>query len=378
MTLTVVISLAVVGITGVILNYSSTNALLEQNMVETAEIAAQRVEYELEADMNVAYDAGCVARLADPDMDVAGKQEILDQRAATHGLVGGNILDENGISIIDGNDYSDREYVQEALAGRTHISEPILSKDTGEMSVMVAAPLWEGGVPDTNVAGVICFTPVETFLNDIVADINVSPNSSAYILDAEGTTIAHINADEVKNKDNVIENAKSDASLAPLAEISQKMIGGESGFGSYSYDGSDNFLAYAPIGGTDGWSLGINAPVSDFMDATIEGVTIALILQVAAAIVAIILAVRLSAGISKPIGQCCDRLELLARGDLNSPVPQIDKKDETGRLAQSTGIIVAAFKGVIDDVSWGLGELADGNFTVSSKAKELYTGDFAR
>lgn len=376
--LTVILSLLVVGITGIVLNVSSTNALLEQNMSEMAKVSAQRVEHELEAYTNVALDAGCVARLANPETSIADKKALMEQRAQMHGFVGYNIVDVSGISIFDGKDYSDREYIKEALAGRSHISEPLLSKVTGELSIMVAAPLWEGGVPDTKVIGVIYFKPTETFLNDIIADIHISANGSAYMIDANGTTIAHINIDNVKNNDNIVENAKTNTALEPLAAISQKMIEGESGFDHYSYDGTDKFLAYAPVGGTDGWSLAINAPVSDFMDATRQSIIISIVLLVVAAAAAVLLSVRLALGISRPIIQSCDRLELLAQGDLTSPVPQVKHKDETGRLAQSTSTIVETFQGIIGDVSWGLGELAAGNFTVSSKATELYQGDFAR
>lgn len=378
MTLTVILALLAVGVAGIVLNYSSTNALLKQNMLEMAQISAQRVEHELEAYANVAFDAGCTARLANADTSIADKKALMEERAKTHGFVGFNVIGADGISIFDGKDYSDREYVQEGLAGRSHISEPLLSKVTGELSIMVAAPLWKGGVPDSTVIGVVYFKPVETFLNDIVNDIQVSANGSAYMLDTGGTTIAHKNIENVENQDNIIKNAESNSALAPLAAISQKMIGGESGFDRYTYDGVNKFLAYAPVAGTDGWSLAINAPVSDFMDATIQSIIISIVLLVIAAIIAIVLSVRLALGISKPISQCCDRLELLSQGDLTSPVPQIKNRDETGRLAQSTSTIVSTFNGIIGDLNWELSEMAAGNFTVSSKVAELYAGDYAQ
>lgn len=66
-----------------------------------------------------------------------------------------------------------------------------MSKVTGELTIIVAAPLWENGVVDSNVIGVVYFVPRETFLNDIVSSINISENGSAYMLDKNGNTIAH-------------------------------------------------------------------------------------------------------------------------------------------------------------------------------------------
>lgn len=377
MMLTVIVSLLIVGSTGIGLNYFSTKELVEQSMAETAKIAASRVEYELKSYVNSTYDTGSVARLADPKISVEEKKALIDQRAKDHGFVGGNLLDEKGFSVFDGTDFSDREYVQKALAGNTYISVPLLSRITGEVSVMVAAPLWEDGIPDSKVIGVVYFKPKETFLNDIVSDIHISANGSAYMLDAKGTTIAHMDMDKVKNQENVIENAKTDASLTQLAEVSQKMVNGESGFGSYRHGGVNKYMAYSPVEGTDGWSLAVTAPVSDFMDTTVQSIIASVVLMVLAAAVAVALAMRLALGISRPIGACCDRLELLTKGDLSSPVPQIDNRDETGKLAKSTAVIVDSFREILGDISWELGELANGNFTVTSKAEDLYVGDFA-
>ncbi len=61
-----------------------------------------------------------------------------------HNFQRGNIIGIDGISIFDGKDYSDREYVQQAMQGNVYVSEPLVSKITGELSIMVAAPLCGG------------------------------------------------------------------------------------------------------------------------------------------------------------------------------------------------------------------------------------------
>ena len=90
-----------------------------------------------------------------------------------HGFQRGNIIGADGCSIFDGNDYSDREYVVQAMQGNVYVSEPLISKITGELSIMVAAPLYENGIHGSSIAGVVYFVPQETFLNDIVSSIQV-------------------------------------------------------------------------------------------------------------------------------------------------------------------------------------------------------------
>lgn len=378
MTLTTMLALLITGITSIYLNYSSTLDLLEQNMKELASVAAQRVSHELNAYINVSYDTGSMMQLADESRSVEEKKEIMEQRAATHNFVGYNIVGADGISIFDGNDYSDREYYQRAMKGEAYVSQPLLSKVTGQFSIMVAAPLWKDGTPDTEVVGVVYFKPAETFLNDIVNSIHISKNGAAFMLNSDGINIADVNAENVENQINVIEDAKKDSSLSELASLCEKMTAGKQGFGEYSNGSKSMTLAYAPIPATDGWSIAVSAPLSDFTGSTVQSIIISAVLLLIAAVISVFIAIRLAVGISKPIGLCCERLELLAHGDLNSPVPQITAKDETGRLAASTETIVTSINGIIGDISWGMDELAKGNFTISSKNQELYQGDFSR
>lgn len=86
MSLTVLLSLVLVGSISVWLNYSSTMGTLEHTMGEAAEIASERVEQELEVYKNIAYEVGSVARLANSETSVADKRSIIDQRAETHGF----------------------------------------------------------------------------------------------------------------------------------------------------------------------------------------------------------------------------------------------------------------------------------------------------
>ena len=373
----VLAAMAALGGISIWLNISSTQDTLEQTMTELAQVAADRVEQELQSNVNVAVEAGCVARLASADVSVADKRAIISQRAQTHGYQRGNLLDRSGRSLFDGNDYSDRDYYQHAIKGDVWVSEPLVSKVTGELTIIVAAPLWQGGIPDTQVVGVVYFVPPETFLNDIVAGLQVSAGGSAYILNREGTTIAHKNMDNVKNRENTAQDAKTDPALKSLAALEAEMTQGKSGFGTYTYGGVSKFLAYSPLSKTDGWSIGVNAPVQDFMGSTNRGIFLTVLLTLAALAVAFLLALRLANGIGKPVAACTRRLELLAEGDLESPVPQLRSRDEIGRLAEATATITTALSAIVTDIDYGLDEMAHGNFQVESNAIEYFKGDFA-
>ncbi len=371
------VPMIVLGMVTAYLSYRNTDELLKQSMQELAKTASQQVGEKLDGIKSVATETGSVARLSNPATTTAEKKEIVDQRAKNHGFQRGNILDINGRSLTDGNDYSDREYFQHAVNGEAWISEPLISKQNGEITMPIAAPIWKNGVTGTTVVGVVYFVPPATVLNDIVSAIKISPNSSAYMLDKDGYTIAHEDMKNVEERENKIEQAKSDPSLAQIAKYETAMTKRESGFGKYTYQGVSKFLAYAPVFGTDGWSISINAPVKDFMGATYRAIAVTIVLCLLAIGAAIIIATRVAARIGDPVAQCTERLELLAQGDLTTPAPEIDSRNETGRLAAATTSITQTVNGIIGDIGYSLGEIAAGDFTVKSLHPELYRGDFA-
>lgn len=369
-------SLVILGLITSWLNYSSTNATLEQTMQETVEIASERVEWEINSYKNIVQDLGTIARFSNETYTEEDKQELIDEKVKEYGLVRGKLIGVDGIAHIDDTDYSDRDYFKKSLKGEVCVTEPIIAKTDGNISVIISAPVWKDGIRETEVVGVIFVVPQTDFLNDIVTSIQVSNGGSAYMLDAYGNTIAHKNAELVKTKSNTQEDAKTDASQKELAAIEAKMVAGESGFGKYSYGGVNKFMAYAPIDNTNGWSIGINAPTSDFMGETILGIMITIAIVVVSVIIAGILAKALANSIGNPIMQCAKRLELLADGDLHSPVPEVNTKDETAILTQATGQIVNNMNGIIGDVKYILEAMASNNFAITSQAKEKYIGDY--
>lgn len=219
---TVLIALAAVGASSIILNYRSTIATVEQMMRETAVLAAERIQQELTAYQNVAMDTGCIPQLSDPETSLEEKRAIIDERVSMHGFQRGNVIGPDGISIFDGKDYSDREYVRQAMQGNVYVSQPLISKITGELSIMVAAPLYAGGSRSAGVTGVVYFVPQETFLNDIVSSIRISENSRAYMINRSGDTIADVTLDTITTQ-NIGREVQSDASLRELAAIHEEM-----------------------------------------------------------------------------------------------------------------------------------------------------------
>ena len=372
---TVVTALVAAGLSGIIPNYHSIISTVEHMMSQTAVLAAERVEQELTAYKNVAMDTGCIPDLSDPNLSPDEKKVIIDERCIMHNFQRGNIIGMDGISIFDGKDYSDREYVKEAMEGNVYVSEPLISKITGELSIMVAAPLYADGIYGSSITGVVYFVPHETFLNDIVSSIQIGENSRAYMINKSGDTIADITLDTITVQ-NLESEAQNDSSLKDLATIHEAMRRGENGFGSYKSIDGNMFMAYAPVKDTDGWSIAVTAPQLNYLSTTYTGMAINIVVMIISVLISIIVALILAGHISRPMKACAKRMQLLVEGDLDTPMPRINSQDETGMLAESTASLVEGLSTIIHDISYLLNQLASQNLDVHTTHEEVYMGSF--
>lgn len=360
---------------GIITNYTNTRSLLSSDLETTANLAAERVSYELASYKNTVEALGMFPQLSDSTVSVATKQSLVQQWASQYGMVRGNLLDMNGNSLFDGNNYSDREYFQQAIKGNPWISTPTISKITGELSIMVAAPVWQGGVYGSQVVGVLYFVPPETFLNDIMSTIQITEHSGAYMIDQDGTTIADTDLSTVAVQ-NIETESETDSSLSDLAAIHSNMRAGNSGCGQYkSSDGISKQIGYAPVPDTDGWSIAVTTYTNDVLGATYQSILLAVIFLALVLVASVFFSIRLAKGISQPIHACAQRLTLLMQGDLTSPSPKFDREDEIGILSNATIRIVDSLKQLFGDIQYLLGEMAKGNFNVKSQNYEVYQGD---
>lgn len=371
------ISIAIIALMTIVLNFASTIISLETEMTTMAGLTAQRVTEELQGTANIVTEMGMISKLTNPMYVASQKQEVVNDRVEAYGMTRGKVINADGICEYDGTDYSDRDYFQRSMKGEVVVSDPVRAKTDGKLSVIVSAPAWENGAKDTKVAGVIFMVPDPTFPNNIAASVKVSENAGCYMLNSKGTTIAHSNPEVAEKEENSIEQAKETGKMTALTKLEQKMINGETGCGFYVYGGQIKVLAYAPIPNTNGWSVALTAPLTDFLASTVVCVIISVLGAVIAVAIGVRTARKLGKAIGDPIKQCSDRLVLLAEGDLHSPMHEIHTEDETRTLADATESLVGSLKVVINDVDYLLGEMADGNFDISADNKEYYVGDFS-
>lgn len=279
------------------------------------------------------------------------------------------------MDVITGQDLSDRAYFKESMKGNTYISTPAYSEVTGKVSFVVSAPLWEGGIPGTTPVGVIAYVPNGEFLNDIMRSIKVGEGGTAFMLDKNGITIADLDSSLVGVEDSVA-LGDTNPRLKKYSAICKKMIAGEDGTGTYSYNGKTKVVAYSPVPDTDGWSIGVAAVRNEFLRMFAISLVLTLIFVVAFTVYGIKVGVKLGHAVAAPLSRTVERLKLLAEGDIHSVVPEPTENDETKILLDCLAETIRDLNTIITGISSNLAELADGNFMID--VEENYKGDFAQ
>lgn len=80
--------------------------------------------------------------------------------------------------------------------------------------------------------------------------------------------------------------------------------------------------------------------------------------------------------IEKPLHALRDRFITFAEGDIDSPLPTVESRDEIAELVGSVETMAERIRAIIKDASQLLGEMAAGNFTAETGCEEQYMGAF--
>lgn len=318
--LTIIILVYIIGTEACLYSYSSTISLVEKNSRSSAKTTARDIEALLQNYKNIAKASGS-------DMTLIGnipnevRMKKVEQLAKQYGFTSGNLLDKKGVSIKDGTDFSDRDYVKAALNGKTNISDVTLSKYTNTYGISIAAPLISSG----RIIGVVYYRADVDFMNDIVKHISVGQGSYAYILDENNNVIAHKNEKYIMN----------DKYKEMIPKDIKNCISSQNGSMTCSYGGDKYICGYSKIDKMANWRVVIASPESAYDSDILRFVKKLVISDIIALIAAIIVALIIAKAISRPIVRVKNLLSALAQGDLSVQLNDTKNKDELGVLQNS-------------------------------------------
>lgn len=359
---------------GVITYVASSNALsstIDESLSQLAESGAKVVQERIAAQLNTLGALAETDAIKKDTLTLDEKLKLLENEVKRNGHLRINVVDTNGKAKNtngDSSDISTRDYFIKALSGENAVSDPIVSKADNSVIVSYAVPIKDGNT----VKGVLVAIRDGNELSMLTNDIKFGKSGTAFMINHQGTTIAHNNKDLVLNMSNDLENVKNDPGLKSLVELEQQMVEGKEGTGQYTYNGVTNYMGFAPVQGTN-WSLAITALKSEAMEKVNALALTMVIVSVIFLVIGIAAIFLIASGISKPIRTASEYLDVVATGDFTGTVPSklLTMKDETGLLANAIHKMQQSIKNIIKRVaaeSSNVGELLIG---INTKMEQL-------
>lgn len=335
---TAILLMSLMGSVAYSLSYQAQMQMVQTDVNRASALASENLSNQLQNYMNVTSIAGTDSIIRDSSASISDKEACIDRYVQTYGFTSGNLLDQNAVSLFDGTDFSDRDYVQRALTGEVCVSDITLSRYTGTYGVSIAAPVQSAS---GDITGVIYFRIDNDFMTSIVENLKISRNSSACIVDANNQIIAHENPELI-----MTEAAAS----------------------------NDGICTSVPVNNTNGWTLVITAPESDFTGAMTTMIRQFVIWDIIAVIAALIIAMLFANSMSKSVLTAKNAMLSISQGDLSCSLTKTKRKDELGVLQNTAASLVEMLQHIIGEANQILGSIA--HFDLTTGEMNSYPGAF--
>jgi methyl-accepting chemotaxis protein len=353
----------------------NTKEMLPKLAIEAAGIIEARVSNQLNCLEALAGNEK-IAAFGNTQEANPAVQDLLNREIKRLGHKRMAVVDTQGNAIYqDGQKVSlkDRDYFQKAIKGDRAVSDPIVSKVDDSIVMVYAVPIRSG---DT-IAGVLIATRDGYELSDIAKDISVGKTGNAFVVNGEGRTIAHSAKDQLNNLIQEEKDGQEETDAVSSATTSQEekqsglgyenydtvqkeMGAGKTGFGQYTYNGTQMYLGFAPIGDL-GWSIAVQAEKAELLSG-LAALRRDTVLASLCFLVLSVLVVYFFAGrIAKRLKKLEYYTSLLGKFDLTFEISKdmLEGKDELGDLSNSFTGFTREVRRLIRSVKASIRETAD-------------------
>lgn len=324
-----------------IVSYTQARRILmeqtEQNFARlTAEIS-RVVEESMKVNIAV-MESLAERRIVDDKTSWTDKVAFMETEAKRTGFQMFAVTDLEGRTVFfnterTAHNIGDRAYFKRAVSGISTYSEVVISKDTGQPVVTVAAPLKRNG----RITGVLFGMRDGDEITKLIENVKIGETGYSYIINREGTNQGHRNRKLVHEQFSPIKAVAENKSLQPLVDFLNKAMAEGGGAARYFFNGKGIYGALAPINNTDGWFVVLAMELNeilegvDYLRNVIFGITVLLL------ILGSLLAYFIGSGIASPVIEAVKYSEVMADLDLTQEMSGefLARKDEIGTLSNA-------------------------------------------
>ncbi|MBX4150959.1 methyl-accepting chemotaxis protein [Paenibacillus sp. FSL W7-1279] len=340
--------------------YNRSSVLLQESLDKEAQLSAEKLALQIDQFLDVE-----IAKVESVGKFVTGNkaQDLQLIQAAqevnpefetfffSYDLTGKNVINFLG----EVTDVSDRVHYQEAGKGegKLVVSEPVLSKRTGNNIVTMIIPLMKDGKQYGYMGSTLPINEVQKK----VSSQTFGDTGYAFLLSKAGTFMWH------PSEDFVLQKKVEDVESTELSQAFDKVRQGEMGEFEYVLDNVEYTAAFAPS--NLNWGIFVTAPTKE-LNAPITEMSVTLvIISVAALVVSAGAAVWFTAQIVRPIRRLNTAVKEVAAGDLTKTI-QVSGKDEVAVLSGDFNQTVSHLKHLVLGVNDSSRQVMSVTETVSS------------
>lgn len=326
-------------------SYWSSSRLLETSLNKEAELGADNLSMEIDQ-----FFQKKIAIIETIGKLISGEKEKdlkLIQQAQkqnpefetfffSYDLSGKKVINFKG----EETDVSDRSHFQEAGEGKGKIvvSEPVISKRTGNNIVTIMVPLMRNNLQYGYMGSTIPINEIQK----TVAEEKFGEHGYAFLVSKKGNYIWH------PQKELILKESVLKSNIPEIQTAFNEIQKGEHGVIQYHKDNVEHIASYAST--LQNWGVYITAPTKELY-APITKLSINLIvISALALIISIGLVYLLSVQLVRPIQRLNRAVKEVAEGDLTNTLT-VHGKDEIAVLSHDFNKTVAHLKDLIQGVT---------------------------
>lgn len=248
-------------------------------------------------------------------------------------------------------DVAERDYFKNAMAGKTNVSDLIVSKSTGSRITSICTPV-------VGTSGSPVGTVQRNYNLSAFHDFLAESGYEAFIVDSDGDLVAH-------------SQYEIDPSTEENFATSTFMTSGKDE-GTYTVDraGVNKLMAYVKEPST-GWTVVASINRGDVTAHARQSAIIIAIVGAVLLLLSIVLVMVIANSFVKPINAINDALEKFAGGEFHEVTGYEGRKDEFGHIVQNTNSVLDHVKGVVTDLKGVMRDLGESSQSLAETAGQI-------
>ncbi len=356
---------AVIGVFGVVNMNKAIFSITQNELIVLAEQVSGRVRASLGEDFSYLQALATDERIYTMGQDEIEQKKYLLSLADKRGVGDIGVADKSGRTLTaDLSTYADvskRAYFINALEGKNYVSDPLEdSTKPGVMILMISVPLYD---ENGQIVGVLYMKKDGVALSDITDQVSFGETGSAFMINAEGTNIAHPNREKVIQQENALRLVAENPLLQELVDMIRQALQGGSGYAEYSYEGVEKCVGYAELPEYN-WHVVVSASYDELYGGVRQLIGNIVIICILAIVLFAVTSYFVAGRIVRPILAVRDELAYIAQGSFTHPIPEklLRAKDESGELANGLQRMQSELRDTISAVkesSGGVSNYAD-------------------